>query len=120
MTWCFHFCTCILSLYHSHFSIQFRFLPTIHSTDLTLLMWFFKNSTAVTGSRYDLVDMWGPAGSGNLLVWIDDNDNNIYTAHKKTTESSWTKTGSAGVKTKVPLDRWTHIGVVITGSKIKQ
>ncbi len=78
-------------------------------------MWFFKDSSTVTGSRYDLVSMW--SNSGSFKVWIEDNDNIIYNAHRKDGDASWTNTKSSGVKPKVPLDRWTHIGIVLTGSK---
>ena len=95
--------------------LQFQFSPAIETTDLTWLLWYYKDNSTVNGDRYDLLTFWGNSPDESFMVFIMDNDNNIRTGHKWAGDTSWTFAGYSGNKTQVPVDRWTHIGVVLKG-----
>ena len=106
----------LMQQYRNFPRFQFQFSPAIVTTDLTVLVWYFKDSNTVTGTREDLIAMFGGSPFGVLNVWTEGNDTNIVTGHKRANNDPWTIVGNSGVGTKVPLDRWTQIGIVIAGS----
>ena len=101
------------------FAFQFDFIPSITTPDLTLLVWYYtERSALIPGNRLIATLMPVVTSDAIFNLATSDDDNHLVSFYCEQSSGTFAQVGNDdNDKVLLAADKWTHVGVVKSGSK---